>query len=544
MIGLNNFNYDYTKNETYKEDEIFYAQKYEDQGKDEVNAIYTPPVSESDKGNIFIEALPRIRSKERIKVDVTKTLPHFHYETLKQKSLEEQVVLLSDLSKIRMVLPNQHTLEAMFHNTLLHVYRARKYRLSNRPRKDKEASPLYCFGKVEEAPPIGFSLLGFAGCGKTSMMGAVLSHYPQVIRHESGDIHFPQITYIRANANSSSRNDFHAILNDIARQVDFALGYYEGRYSNEITKLGNYDKKIAAIKDLIINFNIGAIIIDEIQNIDFRRNDKETYSKILQISNETNVAFVVIGTEESYNKMFYDLHMHRRFPPLIVSSYTGNVQFIHSFLRTLFQYQWFTNRVYVPQMGEYDEVFDGIVKAFYECTNGIVALMVRLYERMNYEAIIKSKEPEINEEFVHRVFKKYSGFIQGLVDKLDKNFTFQGAQKSLPMSHERKANYIAQINVKEDLEDLTKDISQNETNLRAGYLTNMIRSITMCYSDTYQDEQILNACKYILTKKDALEKTEATLTKEAISLLEKKPKRPRKSKKALAITTDFERLDE
>ena len=535
MNIYDDFNYKYAEVPEGFEAEDFYSQKYEDTDRKNVEAIYTPPVSDLDKGNIFIEALPRMRSRERLELDLTKGIDGFNHQEIIRKSPEEQVTLLMDLYRIRKPLPAQYSLEGLFSNTLLRVYRSRNYKLvdksqSFKKEKEDEISNMYAYGKVEEAPPAGFSLLGYAGCGKSSMLGAVLNHYPQVIWHEDDINTFPQITYIMTNANSSSRNDFHAVLNDITRQIDICLGFDDGKYYNQASKLKNYDQKIGFIKQLITRYAIGIIIIDEIQALDFRKNNQETYSKLLQISNETKTAFVLSGTESAYQKMFTELHMHRRFPPIIASSYTGNVTFVNLFLRDLFRYQWVEKELKIPPLGEIDPVWEEIVAAFFECTAGIVALMVGLYEKTNFDYIIRKRKPEIDGKYVRTVFKKYFGTLKTTLDDLDKNFSYEAITKVIDSSDMKKSEMLSRLEAKREIDKSSSQKAISESQLRAQLMQSMIGSIDNCMGDVYTEVQIENACKTIITRKASLQKDERTLTREAISLLETKPKAPKKQK--------------
>lgn len=535
MNIYDDFNYKYAEVPEGFEAEDFYSQKYEDTDRKNVEAIYTPPVSDLDKGNIFIEALPRTRSRERLELDLTKGIDGFNHQEIIRKSPEEQVTLLMDLYRIRKPLPAQYSLEGLFSNTLLRVYRSRNYKLvdksqSFKKEKEDEISNMYAYGKVEEAPPAGFSLLGYAGCGKSSMLGAVLNHYPQVIWHEDDINTFPQITYIMTNANSSSRNDFHAVLNDITRQIDICLGFDDGKYYNQASKLKNYDQKIGFIKQLITRYAIGIIIIDEIQALDFRKNNQETYSKLLQISNETKTAFVLSGTESAYQKMFTELHMHRRFPPIIASSYTGNVTFVNLFLRDLFRYQWVEKELKIPPLGEIDPVWEEIVAAFFECTAGIVALMVGLYEKINFDYIIRKRKPEIDGKYVRTVFKKYFGTLKTTLDDLDKNFSYEAITKVIDSSDMKKSEMLSRLEAKREIDKSSSQKAISESQLRAQLMQSMIGSIDNCMGDVYTEVQIENACKTIITRKASLQKDEGVLTREAISLLKSKPKTPRKQK--------------
>lgn len=275
---------------------------------------------------------------------------------------------------------------------------------------------------------------------------------------------------------------------------------------------------------------MGAIIIDEIQALDFRKNDRETYSKLLQISNETKVVFVLSGTEGAYQRMFTELHMLRRFPPMIASSYTGNVQFVNLFMRELFQYQWFKEEIKIPNLGEIDPIWEDLVMAFYECTAGIVALMVGLYEKVNFDYITKTRKPKVDGNYVRQVFRKYFGNLKVTLDELDKSFSYEAITKAINSSNVQKSTVISRYEAKREIEHSSSKEVDDVNQLRAMLLQNMIRSINMCMDDEFDELQIENACKRVLARQGSLQKPEQVLTKDAIALLKAKPKAPKKQK--------------
>ncbi len=533
------FKYEYTT----IEDENEYSNKYEDRTGSYVKAVYSPAISTLDEGNIFVEALPRMRLKERLSLDATEGIKNFDHDVVIRKSFEDKVALLSDLYSVRVQLPIQGMLDGLFSNILLRVYRAREYRIVKEKniinyKNGETSSGSYAYGKIAEAPTQGFSLLGYAGSGKTSMIKTMLGHYPQVIVHEDENHRFLQVLYIVCSANSSSQNDFAAVLNDIARQVDIALGYDEGLYYQKMMKMSNYDKKIGLVKQLITMYNIGSIIIDEIQALDFKKNNKETYSKLLQICNDTKVGFIMVGTEEAYTHMFDSLHMSRRFPPIKASSYTGNLAFTSYFLRILLRYQWFDEEIKVPKYGETDETFDDIVRAFHECTYGIAALVVGLYEKINFEYLIRSRKPEITGDFVRKTFKKYYGEIDKIIDGLDRKFSYNNVKSSIQLSQTRKDEILSELATRKEIQALTSADKQDESEIRATLMASVERSILMCLGQEFSEIQIKNATKKVVAKKDAVEKSETEITQEVIELLKRKPK-PKKQKALPSQVTDF-----
>ncbi|MBM7549609.1 ATP-binding protein [Peptoniphilus gorbachii] len=533
MKNFKNFKYEYTENKSYETNEEFYSQKYENRDGKNVDAIYTPPISQLDKGNIFVEALPRMRSEDRLILDANVDLPEFNHDKLIRRPLSEQIALLNDLYSLRILLPIQKNLDAIFYNLISRVYRSREYEITKDTHKEhdgREWTETLAYGKLGEAPPSGFSLLGYAGSGKTSMLQTMFSHYPQVIWHKSEGHVFPQLLYIMCNSNASSQNDFSAVLNDVCRQIDIAIGNNNFYYYNQVVKMANYDRKIGLIKKLINLFNIGVIAIDEIQSLDFNKNNKETYSKLLQITNDTKVGFILCGTEEAYDNMFSSLHMTRRFLPITASSYTGDIAFSEMFVRNLLRFQWFNEKdmIDIPPYGETNEAFQEFVSTIYNCTNGIIALMVNLYEKINFEYLIRKRKPKVNGKFVESVFAKYFSGVDKILRGLDKDFSAAATKKVLTQSNTRKEEALAQIEVKKELDKIVSLNYKTDQELKRDLLNNITRSIAMVMGSNFSEEEIRTACKTVLARKESQGKTEASLTRDVVNQLNSKPKKAKK----------------
>ena len=139
-------------------------------------------------------------------LDYNTILPSYSYDKTSSMSKLDKMLSVGLLKSIRFPLPFHNQLEFSFYNALLTSYRARKPLFS-----DNNSIPYYyenqkceskgvLLGDAAESTNAGFSLVGYSGCGKSSAIKILVSHYPQVIIHHFGEYGaFPQITYLVVN---------------------------------------------------------------------------------------------------------------------------------------------------------------------------------------------------------------------------------------------------------------------------------------------------------------------------------------------------------
>ena len=138
-------------------------------GENIVPAHYIPALVPMDKGNPFIESLPLPRTDDEIKMDYTKTLVSYDYDSVKNMSKLEKMLNVGTLRNIRFPLSFHKSLEFSFYNSLLTSYRSRT--LIKSPEDDE---PIMC-GDSGDSTNAGFSLIGYSGCGKSSALNILLS---------------------------------------------------------------------------------------------------------------------------------------------------------------------------------------------------------------------------------------------------------------------------------------------------------------------------------------------------------------------------------
>lgn len=482
-----------------------------------VPARYVKAKIKEDEGNMYIEALPYPRENKDIYRAYSRSFASYDYDSIKKMTKLEKMLQVSMLKEIRFPLPFHSELEFSFYNALLISYRHRKrcpvydkninYMAENR---DNEMTSVL-YGDSSDATNAGFSLIGYSGCGKSSAISTLVSHYPQVIIHENGDGgYFPQITYLVVNCIANS--NFSALYEGIGDAIDKAFGNAQPVYALEIKKTMGLGNKAEKVRSFIELFGVGIIIFDEIQLIDFQHTKENSFDSLLTLANRTKVAIAVVGTEEARDKMFHELRTARRVGTMINGNrYCENREFFEYLVSQIFEYQWFKEPV---------EVTDEIIDALYDVTKGIIDQLVSIYSCMNIEAITARKKIEINADFIHHVADKYYPGIQDVLGSIECNadtLEFENIRKNADAR-------ISKLMDEAKQEQEMKKIKENSTAKTDVSLHNVASNIRTIYDD-YTDNQIEEAYNKVIRKASSSGKSEKEITRLVVETLQKLPKK-------------------
>lgn len=482
-----------------------------------VPARYVKAKIKEDEGNMYIEALPYPRENKDIYRAYSRSFASYDYDSIKKMTKLEKMLQVSMLKEIRFPLPFHSELEFSFYNALLISYRHRKrcpvydkninYMAENR---DNEMTSVL-YGDSSDATNAGFSLIGYSGCGKSSAISTLVSHYPQVIIHEDGDGgYFPQITYLVVNCIANS--NFSALYEGIGDAIDKAFGNAQPVYALEIKKTMGLGNKAEKVRSFIELFGVGIIIFDEIQLIDFQHTKENSFDSLLTLANRTKVAIAVVGTEDARDKMFHELRTARRVGTMINGNrYCENREFFEYLVSQIFEYQWFKEPI---------EVTDKIIDALYDVTKGIIDQLVSIYSCMNIEAITARKKIEINADFIHHVADKYYPGIQDVLGSIECNadtLEFENIRKNADAR-------ISKLMDEAKQEQEMKKIKENSTAKPDVSLHNVASNIRTIYDD-YTDNQIEEAYNKVIRKASSSGKTEKEITRLVVETLQKLPKK-------------------
>ena len=388
MMNGNNEDYEYVSPESQYEGINLRKQKI-------VDAQYID--TEVFTGNPYIEALPFPKlSTEEISIAYNSVPKLPPYDKFMEMPQFKKKMYLDQLGSIRIALPFHKDLEEKFYRTLTESYSMRREcrvtAAAEVEGKPYEITTGLCADHPGEAVT-GFSMLGVTGAGKSTAMGKTLDHVPQLIRHHFGERTVIQIVYLVINC-EGCRN-FSALYQNIGRQIDSALNNGNDCYEQAVKREKTLGQKSMKIRELIRNFNIGILILDEIQNIDLTSTNENSIEAILTINNDSHVGIGVLGTEEAFEAIFSRERVARR-----LSDYIGAGRYCESWntcskiVNSLFSACTLFETPIVPD--------DEIIRAFRDESGGVISYIVKLFSEVVKSYFSKKNRPEINADFIHK----------------------------------------------------------------------------------------------------------------------------------------------
>ena len=467
-----------------------------------VEAIYIKSPVITDNGNPFIEALP----KPRMDKEVTKD---YELKLDIAKGSKDEFTALSEISmlkSLRFKLPFHQKMELEMYNCLVGSYRSRELILG-----DNNNSKI--IGNVYDGTTDGFNLLGASGSGKSSALKILLSRYPQVINHHlEGVGDFKQIVYIIVS--TSPNDNFNALYISIAKAVDNALGFVEPVYESRLKKKSTLGEKSLIIEDIIEKFNIGVILIDEIQLMSFSSNKENSFTSLAKLSNDTKVSIAVIGLPEAMNSMFKQEWTARRLGTTIQADmYCENYEYFEMNLTKLLRYNWLKYPIKTTEEG---------VAILFELTKGAIAYLISFYMRIQLNNLNKNEEIVLTKKYVDETMNKYFYGLTKILTKKEGK-TCKSIQKidleRLQVINEINDNFNAEINKKIQESEMQKQIIEEELNTQDNEEIEIIQYIVktiQIFDSTKKEKEIIKRLKPIL---QTYKKKKLELNKEDILML-------------------------
>ena len=469
-----------------------------------VEASYIHSLLKTDSGNIYIEALPPPRIKENIWNEYYRPLVTYDESKIAGMSRYERFVNIKTIRNLRIPLPFCYDLEVEFNSALLTSYAARQLIRDENTDLECSVSGRKVFqhsilvGDPAASSTGFFSLLGISGTGKSSMIKVLLSRYPQVIVHNLG-VNYKEVQVVYLVVNCSANSNFSALYASIGHALDLALQNIDGTFEKEIERQKSIGKKSACIERLIEVFKIGAIILDEVQELNFDKTRESSFDSLLTLVNDTKVALITVGTEEAYEKMYSSLRMCRRGGRNIlahgycnfrknkdnVDKNDVNERYFRGMLTSIFKYQWFENRV---------KLTEDILNAFYEVTKGIIDQIITIYIYMHidyYNDAYAGCRPVINGDYVRKVANKYCPKVRKYIDELDYYMQSEGIFACKEVRAEAEAELNRMI-LKTQKEDSAKVLVDQAENLSDSMITlnRVVKELTCSAVFDYTEEEI------------------------------------------------------
>lgn len=164
------------------------------------------------------------------------------------------------------------------------------------------------------ATPLGFTIVGMSGIGKTKTMEAILSLYPQFIihsKHQLVNFNWLQVVWLKLECPHDGSTK--GLCQNFLAALDNVLGtnYYKLFGRNGSASKNEMLKHIARIASI---HTLGMLVIDEVQRISKAKSGGvgEMLNFFTEIVNTIGVPIVLIGTYKALSVLMGEFHQARR----------------------------------------------------------------------------------------------------------------------------------------------------------------------------------------------------------------------------------------
>ena len=390
------FDYEYDKNADRK-----LKYKLVNDGYGVYEPVYTESLIAEYRGNPFFEALPDpLVTDEEIRNWYYRKCPITPDTSLSTTAQIQQVSALDDM---RISLPFVKEMETNFYDSITHAVTARWNFMYNKSSvvyvDDGEEKQVVDFREPLDSDSVhGFTLLGVGGSGKTAAVNLMISRYPQVIYHTFPNGTYTQIVWLKVSVPANS--NMSALLTCIAIAIDDALGNNNDPvYEKLISRQKNNPMKAKKLSRVLNTFNVGCLILDEVDNLTRQNVKEDSMDALVQIINDTKIGLNLIGTEDCigglFNKSWY--LTRRTAAPIIASTYCTMFEPWRELLRIVCQVNWFKDKKY--------KMSDDVIHAIYSRTNGIIERLMSVWKTIQRLYIIapENRKPIINTQLINKI---------------------------------------------------------------------------------------------------------------------------------------------
>lgn len=256
------------------------------------------------------------------------------------------------------------------------------------------------------APVASISLIGTSGVGKTTATQVILGQFPQVIYHPNTGEH--QIAWMHIDC--PSNGDIRQLGLDVVAEIDRLMGTTFLRFARAQRGEGEV---LAQVVSLVRTYNLGLLVIDEIQNLVTKKTEgRERMMNFFQsLCNRIHVPVMFLGTKKAMRILRLDFRNARRAGALgsfVWDQLKADDPAWTLLVRRLWNYQWLHNKTpWDPSMG----------KLLFDQTQGIVAVLISLFTLAQLRAISTGEEA-LSRDLFSRVMKADLSYLKPALSAL------------------------------------------------------------------------------------------------------------------------------
>ncbi|OBU45467.1 transposase [Photobacterium damselae] len=433
-----------------------------------VKAIYQDAILPEHQGNPLIEALPPKRSWEEV-MDIFCNYPDYAEDIAEHPVPLVREEYLNRIEELRQPLTDYKDCFRAIERTIKKGYSS-KNPLS-------PTTMQYLHYLVDERPDIepktgffqpkgdGLTLIGESGVGKTSMLEQVLSYFPSVIEHDlyKGQILElkKQVVWIKVDcpSNASVRD----LCEEILASLDLAL-------DREKTKpAGTIGALIRQLEQSIKSSFLGMLVIDEMQNLQFKRTGGENnLLKFLhRLVNKLGVPLFFVANPPFDETLIKELKAARRAESGYhhkMSTLSRDSASWNAFIEQLWNYQW-TN--------VYTELTDELNTALHRLSVGNIDMASRTYRETQRQLI-----GSVDERITVAALEEGNAIACGLSSQTSEIVELK-AKIALPSGKQRRV--LTSCETKEIKVDLSGDITKPQHSEFASQLVELMGGVDLSH---------------------------------------------------------------
>lgn len=482
--------------------------------------------------NELIDKLPPVRSMESYYESFEKS-PYIAPED-RAKSPEERMLLVSNLNDYRIAREFGYLVDWRIAEAL-----RKGYRLS---REKSVASKLYGeneYYKKKEGDTTAFVLLGPSGIGKTTVINASLDYYEQVITHRGKDFVAKQVVYIKVECPpaGSIKTFYDNCIEEMEKALDYELP--------DKKRCHTADQKGQLFRNCAIRWNLGLLIIDEIQNLLATQN-RNLMNQFLTLTNQLSIPIIYVGTDKAVDYFLFSEFLTKRRLGVEIHARTYEKGSLwNNLLEDLWQYQWM--KEYVPLTASLNDVF-------FEETGGIINRVVELFANAQREAIRTGRDTKeyFQADFIRHVSKEYYSMSRDSLNTLANSdapsYTVKEADLQQTIRLSNRKNTGSNVITKELEENKQYLVDGNRTSqksekddLRKHVLDNVL-SVTKYLPYSFTKKEIETVFKQVSSDKKQIAKGEEVVSKKVLEILLKDKQEVHNHKGKECTSVIFEEL--
>lgn len=426
-----------------------------------VDAIYRPSEIAEFSGNPLIEALPPILDDEAW-AELLGSYPRIHASE-RELPVHLRSYFVMRLQRYFVPLPKTIELAHRIGLIIRTGYLGRNPLTADRGRllqkayesvqKDKKSGVTF----KDFNPAISMAIVGFSGMGKTTSVERILGTYPQVIFHRKHGFH--QVVWLKIDCPKGG--SIKQLGFDFFSALDGVMGTM---HRNEFNDHSSADGMLSSAKQYAIVYNLGLLVIDEIQNLTVKKSGgrEEMLNFLQEVCNTLSVPVVLMGTNKAMKMLQPDFRQGRRNAGIgsFVWEAMPNDDEWQFAVEDMWQYQWVRKPVpFTPDIAE----------SLYKPIQGIRAILGTAFQLAQLRAMRTEEEtvtPETITRIIEREFQPVLPMLKALASGDPRRL--RNYEDILPMDFEellRKAQMetVAPVTVRVRNEPSRPSLSAEET---------------------------------------------------------------------------------